>query len=134
MRTEKQKTREYSMVVNEHSLITTVFLNNECTNLARLASLLFQNNYFSFLIHFWIFSFSTFQLSVFQLPLPDFLDFAEKLFCLAKRELYSYIESFFFTWYNQVKSEVGKASASCHTTHTTVGNGIVEHKRMLVGV
>ena len=130
MRTEKQKTCEYSMVVNEHSLI----INNECTNLARLASSLFQNNYFSVLIYFRIISFWTFQLSDFQLPLPDFLDFVEKLFCLPKRELFSYIESFFFTWYNQVKSEAGKASASCHTTHTTVGNSIVEHKRMLVGV
>ena len=29
-------------------------------------------------------------------------------------------------------SEAGKAPASCHATHTTVGT--VEHKRMLVGV
>ena len=85
--------------------------NNECTNLASLAFSLFQNNFFSFLIHFWTFSFSTFQLSVFKLSLPNFLDFAEKLFCLAQAETIQLDRIFLF--YVVQSSQVRSGKSIC---------------------
>ena len=86
-------------------------VNNKCTNLASLAFSLFQNNYFSFLIHFWTFSFSTFQLSVFKLSLPNFLDFAEKLFCLAQAETIQLDRIFLF--YVVQSSQVRSGKSIC---------------------
>ena len=43
----------FSKIENElFNCRITKFVKNECTNLASLAFSLFQNNYFSFLIHF----------------------------------------------------------------------------------
>ena len=68
----------------------TLIENNEFTNLASLAFSLFKNNYFSFLIHFWTFSLSTFQPSVFQLALLNFYFRISRknYFVLLKRKLY----------------------------------------------